>query len=222
MLSDEQRKSLAYAVDQYHANVEQVIPYLEARGLGRDIALSERLGFVETPAIPGHKSGSGRLAIPYLTKAGPVAVTFRCIQDHNCKEFERELKKQHPNWRHSKYTKPSGTSTYLFGVNALFEAGRDIHVTEGELDRHTLHHRVSLPAVGVPGVDNWKPWWPEVFKDFRHVFVWSDGDEAGNLLFERFSKELGTRAIQVQVPDGHDVGSLFQLKGAEYMRGMVK
>lgn len=222
MLSDEQRKSLEAAVSAYQADVDQVLPYLDKRGLGRDIATSERLGYVTSPMIPEHKSGRERLAIPYLTPAGPVAIVFRCIQDHNCAERDREVKKINPKYRHSKYTKPAGTVNGLFGVQALIDADVDIHVTEGELDRHVMHHLVGLPAVGVPGVKNWKPWWGDIFSDFQRVFVWSDGDDAGDTLTAKFVKELGTRVVPVALPSRHDINSLYLEKGADYIRRMAE
>lgn len=222
MLSEEQRLSLEAAVAEYQSNLDEVLPYLDKRGLGRDIAVSERLGFVRNPTIPEHKSGRNRLAIPYLTPAGPVAIVFRCIEDHSCKERDSEVKKINKRYRHSKYTKPAGTVNGLFGVQSIITADTDIHVTEGEIDRHILHHCVGLPAVGVPGVDNWKPWWTEIFSDFQRVFVWSDGDDAGGTLTGKFVKELGQRVVPIALPPGHDINSLYLEKGADYLRGMAE
>lgn len=212
MLSDEQKRSLEQAAELYARDVEAVIPYLEKRGVGRDTALSAGLGYVTTPAIPEHNHARGRLAIPYITPAGVVGMTFRCIQDHNCREVDR----------HSKYVKPSGQVTTLYNVKDCHSDSLDIHIAEGELDTLTLSSLCSLPAIGIAGAKNWQEWWKEVLSDFRRVFVYCDGDEAGKQLGNKIQKEVGRSVILIHLPDGEDVNSMYLKYGPEKLREMAK
>lgn len=210
--SDVQKKSLESATEQYASEVEQVLPYLEKRGIGKATALSAGLGYVRTPAIPEHKHARGRLAIPYMTFAGVVGMTFRCIENHDCKSVDK----------HSKYVKPAGQVTTMYNVMDLFGSHQDLHVAEGELDTLTLSSLCSLPAVGISGVKAWQVWWPEVLKDFRRVFVYCDGDEVGRSLGYKIQKAVGQSVIQIHLPDGEDVNSLYLSNGADYLKEMAK
>lgn len=208
MLSDEQRQSLALAQEMYSSNLEHALPYLKARGIDQHTAISRGLGFVSDP-IKGHKNARGRLSIPYLTPAGVVNFSFRCIQDHKCREHG-----------HSKYVKPGGSPPDLYGVLDIFKDTLDIHVAEGEIDTITLSELCGLPSVGFPGVDNWRPWWKNILQDFQRVFVWADGDQAGQTMVNKLQKELGRSAIHVQVPDGHDVNALYLERGPDFVKGL--
>lgn len=213
MLSDEQRKSLASATEMYAGNLDRALPYLEKRGIGKDTALSAGLGYVTTPAVPEHRHMVGRLAIPYITFAGVVGITFRCIQDHNCKEQDG---------KHSKYQKPSGQETTLYNVNDCHLPSRDIHVAEGEIDTITLSSLCGLPAVGIAGANNWLPFWRDVFLDFRNVYVYCDGDSAGEQLGRKVAKEVGGSVIVISLPAGEDVNSMYLKYGPDKLRELAK
>lgn len=161
--------------------------------------------------ILGHEQMMGRLAIPYLTDAGPVTMNFRCIDNHKCKEVDR----------HSKYKKPPGMPAALYGVQDYFTNKMTLHVTEGELDRLILKHHANLPVMAIPGATNWKRHWKPIFMDFDHVVLWSDGDVAGDGLARKMAKELGQVFKQVSLPEGHDVNSTFLEWGPEFLRGMI-
>lgn len=210
--SDEQKKSLESAAEQYAQGLEAALPYLAKRGIGEDTALSAGLGFVTSPAIPEHNHARGRLAIPYVAPAGVVGMTFRCIQDHHCKSVER----------HSKYVKPRGQLTRLYNVNDCHGTSLDIHVAEGELDTITLSSLCDLPAIGIAGSRNWQPWWKEVLSDFRRVFVYCDGDDEGRKLGDKISEKVGGRVILIHLPDGEDVNSMYLKYGPEKLREMAK
>jgi len=209
MLSEEQRQSLVLAQEMYSSNLERAIPYLKSRGIDLATASSRGLGFVTEP-IKGHKNAKGRLSIPYQTPAGVIGFTFRCIQDHNCKEIDK----------HSKYWKPGGSPPELYGVLDVFKDTLDIHIAEGEIDTITLSELCSLPALGFPGATNWRPWWKNVLQDFQRVFVWSDPDVGGDSMINKLQKELGRSAIHVQLPEGYDVNALYLERGPEFVRGL--
>lgn len=212
VLSDEQKKSLEFAAETYAQDLQAVLPYLAKRGIGEDTALSAGLGYVTSPAIPEHNHARGRLAIPYVTPAGVVGMAFRCILDHKCREVER----------HSKYVKPAGQITRLYNVLDCHGPDLDLHVAEGELDTITLSSLCSLPAVGISGSKNWQPWWKEVFSDFRRVFVYCDGDQAGRDMGNKLQKEVGRSVILIHLPDGEDVNSMYLKYGPEKLREMAK
>ncbi len=207
MLSAVQRRSLERALHSYTANVDKALPYLAERGIDRAHALSEGLGVVVDP-IPGHEHLRGRLAIPYLTAAGPVNMNFRCIQSHECKDFG-----------HQKYMMLPGHATNLYHVKSIDAAGEFICLAEGEMDTISAN-LAGIPTVGVPGSKKWEEWWPLIFQDFVRVYVFEDGDKAGKEFGDKCVAELG--AIRVPMPAREDVNSMWVKQGSQYLRDRIK
>lgn len=127
---------------------------------------------------------------------------FRCLEDHECKEHG-----------HGKYEGPQGTTTHLFNVRDLHRADSVIAITEGELDAlcGSAH---GLPAVGVPGANNWKPFYHRLFDDFERVIVIGDGDSAGRQFTGKLCGAISA-AIPRPMPEGHDVTSYVIEHGQE-------
>lgn len=207
-LSSEQRKFLETACLRYMENLEEATEYLEGRGIDLSAAQRSALGVVRDP-LPGHAHLEGRLAIPYLTDYGPVNMTFRCIQDHECKEVGCH---KYDRWR--------GIGTSLYGVQSFSHADEWIAVAEGELDALVLN-MVGIPAVGIPGSENWLDHWPQVFEDFSRVYVFADGDKAGGDMYKRIVHDLDT-AIRVTMPAGEDVNSMYLKEGADWLRERIE
>ena len=207
-LSDEYKSSLEAAVTKYEAALETASPYLESRGIDLAAARRFRLGVVSDPE-PGHESGRGRLAIPYLTKTGPVAIKFRCIRQHSCKE----------QW-HAKYAAPTGQEVKLYNTKAFFADEDIIAITEGEIDALILTEYCRIPAVGVPGAGNWKNrrHWPRMFSGYQKVLVFRDPDDAGEELAARIADSL-MQATIIELPK--DVNETFIEQGADYIRQMA-
>lgn len=193
---------------RYQENLSTAISYLTARGITEATAHAARLGVVTSPD-PGHERFTGRLVIPYLDKLGVYALKFRCILPHVCKESNC-----------IKYDSPIGQETSLYGVLDTDEVAQTIHISEGELDRLILRQVFDEPAVGVPGVQNWKPHYKFHFQSFDRVLIWPDGDKQGRDLANKLQKELRTLEV-VPVPDNMDVTDLFLSVGAEVMREMI-
>jgi len=198
------------AVVRYEAALPLVSSYLDSRGISVAVAREFRLGGVSEPA-PGHEAGKGRLSIPYLTPAGPVAVKFRCIADHRCAELG-----------HGKYTAPRGQQVKLYNV-AAFTADLDrdyIGIAEGELDALVLTWYCRIPAVGVPGASNWQgnPHWPRLFSGFSRVLVFRDPDTAGGELAARICDSL-PQATVIELPA--DVNDTLLDKGPEFIQCMA-
>ncbi len=207
MLSVGQRRSLERALLTYSAQVKRAMPYLEGRGIDLAAASSAGLGVVVDP-IPGHEHLRGRLAIPYLTRRGPVNFNFRCMEDHRCKDYG-----------HQKYMMWAGLSTNLYHVKSIDAAPEWITVAEGELDALSANI-AGIPCVGIGGATKWESWWNLIFQDFVRVYVWQEGDDAGKKFGDRLVQE--TEAIRIVLPEGEDVNSLWVKNGSEALREMIK
>jgi hypothetical protein len=83
-----------------------------------------------------------------------------------------------------KFRWEKGSKTTLYGLHKLEEAHDAGYVllVEGESDTHTAWYR-GLPAVGVPGVDNWRDEWAEHLNGIPKIFVVVEPDEAGKKLW---------------------------------------
>jgi DNA primase len=161
-----------------------------------------RLGYVSEPLV-GHEYLRNRLAIPYLTPAGVVEIKFRRIDDSDG----------------PKYLYQSGsTSERIFNPQALFDDRDYICVCEGELDAITAE-QCGIPAVGIPGVDNWQPFFAKVFAGYDRVLILGDADDSGQ--GEGFANDLARlipNSRVVLMPDGHDVNSFYMAEGSDALR----
>lgn len=201
-LSDSQKNWLGETAQRYHdALTPEVRSYLEARGLDREAVDGSRLGLVTDPD-PAHAVYEGRLAIPFITPTGVVYMRFRCLEGHDCDEYS-----------HGKYEGPAGTTTHLYNVPALHEATTVIGVCEGELDA-LVASAAGLPAVGVPGSNNWKPFYYRLFDDFERVVVLGDSDSAGREFAAKLASNM-PNAIPKPMPGGEDVSSYVVAHGAD-------
>lgn len=209
-LSESQKELLGLATETYAKDLELALPYLEGRGIDRASAVTRGLGYVSEPVV-GHQSFRNRLSIPYITPSGVVNMTFRCIQDHDCKTHG-----------HSKYMKPKGNHTTLYGVADIFKDSLDIAIVEGELDTIIMSEIVGFPCVGNPGATNWLPWWTDIFKDFRRIFVFEDGDDDGEKMGDKIQNELGMSVVRIKYPPKEDTTSMYLNIGAAKIREMIK
>jgi len=199
-LSSDVRRSLAEATEHYAQQVHHAGQYLEGRGITPNVASTRRLGFVAEPLV-GHEQYAGRLVIPYLTPAGPVDLRFRAVHDG-----------QDP-----KYLSRPGVETMMYGVNDLAKDSNVIAICEGEMDAIVASELCGIPAVGVPGVSNWKNFYWRAFEDYDSVIVLADGDAAG----KDFGKKVATSiqsTVVVVMPEGQDVNSTYLIEGADGIR----
>lgn len=200
--SRSQKDLLEKATKHYSQSVHLAEDYLIHRGLDLEVARQARLGVVVDP-LPGQEQFIGRLAIPYITPNGPVDIRFRAMGPEE-----------------PKYMGMPGTQTRLYNVRALHEAGDFIAVCEGEIDAITLHYKCGIPAVGVPGVNSWKPHYTRLLSDFEKVFVFADGDQPGSDFAKTLSKEM-QHVIVLNMPETEDVNSIFLKAGADYFKEKV-
>ena len=151
--------------------------------------------------LPGHRQFQGCLSIPYLRwspwrKWSTASIRFRRLDDGT-----------------PKYQTVAGDKPRLFNTNALTNYSKDISITEGELDAITAE-MAGLPCIGVPGSQMWKPHFAELFRGYRHVNIFADGDEAGMEFARTVAKTLPNSRI-IPCPDGMDVNSMVNTEGPE-------
>ena len=196
------RESLTRAAKYYHSALHEAEDYLAERGITLEQAQKARLGVVLDP-LTGHEQYANRLSIPYVTRSGVVDLRFRAIGHEE-----------------PKYMGLAGATTHLYNVGAFFRATTYICICEGEIDTITLDTVCNIPAVGVPGVNNWKKHYTRLLADFDKVFLFSDGDNAGAEFAKSLSREL-SNLVNIQMPEGEDVNSMYRTHGVEFFKNKI-
>lgn len=201
-LTASQMDHLEAAVARYQAAVTaREAGWLVARGIEEQTARTRRLGVVSEPA-PEHGRYRGMLAIPYLDKDGhPLAVRFRCLEDHDHREHG-----------HGKYNSVAGEPSRLYGIRSIFDAGRVLHLCEGEFDSMILG-QIGLHAVAAPGARSWKPRHTRMLAGFSRVYVWADPDEAGAEFAQTVTSRV--RTAKTLRLDGGDVNEIYLAGGKD-------
>ena len=202
-LSIAQKQSLGKAATAYAENLPMVEEYLASRGLLLDDARAAFLGYVNEP-LPGHEQFRGRLCIPYVTPSGVVDLRFRSIGPAE-----------------PKYLGLPAAKTRMYNTQAILKAQDAIAVCEGEIDTLTLFYRVGIPTVGVPGAQAWKAHYKRLLQDFETVYVFSDGDQAGQDFARHLAREL-QGVVALAMPEGEDVNSMYLQFGKDYFLDKVK
>ena len=201
-LSNSHRQFLLQAAQQYASQIHLATEYLATRNLSVAEAQRFHLGVVKD-ALPGHEQYMDRLAIPYITPSGVVDIRFRAM-----------------NGADPKYMGMPGAKTSMFNAQVVLTASDYICVTEGEIDCITLSVKTNHPAVGIPGANNWKPFYTRILDDFDTVIVLADGDGPGLEFGKKISKELSNVNI-IQMPEGHDVNSIVHKEGVDFINERI-
>lgn len=202
-LTKSQREYLEKAASVFQKNIDLAGDYLTQRGIGPKAAHNFRLGVVGEGLV-GFEQYLGRLAIPYITRTGVIDIRFRAIGPEQ-----------------PKYLGMPGASTHMYNVLSVLGAQDNIALCEGEIDTLTLHHNVGIPCVGIPGANNWKKHYNKILADFETVYIFADGDQAGQDFGKRMAKELqGVRIVQM--PEGEDVNSMYTTNGPEWFQNRIK
>ncbi|AOY12044.1 DNA primase [Mycobacterium phage Fayely] len=200
-LSESQRAYLWEATSRYRSSLpgSPADEYLASRGISGVARYG--LGFVGDP-LPGHEMYRGCLAIPYLRywpwedRWTTASIRFRRLDGGK-----------------PKYMTVAGDKPRLYNTGALAKYSRDMAITEGEIDAITAE-LAGVPAVGVPGAQNWKPHFRELFLGYRNVNILADGDESGMDFARQVAKTLPNARI-IPMPDGEDVNSLVIKQGKD-------
>lgn len=212
--SPEQKLFFEQAAAQYQRDLAADRPtqeYLRGRGIGPEIAQQFRLGVLRNPLL-GHEAFKDRLSIPYITPAGVVTFTFRCLRDHVCKETVVGHKPDGKPKYCPKYRAPFGLERTLYNVGDFKKDTDTIYICEGEMDALTLSV-CGFAAIAIPGVSQWKDHFTRCFADYAQVFVVADGDEAGYRLGAFLSTEIKARAVRP--PKGEDCNSIYVRGGKD-------
>jgi DNA primase len=210
MQSIEQTKSLLKAVVQYADSIsDRALGYLAGRGISEEVAARYQLGTVTEP-IEGHQMYEGWISIPYMTALGLCAgVKFRRLDDGK-----------------PKYGAPIGQKSHLYNVTATMSATKSIVVCEGEFDAIVMDALVGVPAVGVPGVAAWKPYYAKLFSGFDTIYVLGDNDlkEDGSNPGMEFSRRVAGEVLNsqiVQLPPGMDITDYYLANGKDATANLV-
>lgn len=188
---------------------EEAVAYLEGRGISEDTARAFSLGSVVDPH-PGHEQFEGWISIPYVSALG----YYQCVKF-------RRLNEEKP-----KYGQPLGQKLHMYNVaDTLCDSGF-IAICEGELDAIVMSGEVGIPAVGIPGVAAWKPYYSKLFLGFDTVFVIGDNDlkEDGTNPGAEFSRRVASEVLNsqiVQLPQGMDVNEYYLTNGPESVRELL-
>lgn len=210
MLSNVQGKSLKEAAHHYaQAISDEALAYLAGRGISEEIAAKYRLGTITDP-IEGHQMYEGWISIPYFTALDHcVAFKFRRLDDGK-----------------PKYGSPAGQKTHLYNVVAVTEDSERIVICEGEFDA-IIMNEVGVPAVGVPGVAAWKPFYPKLFTGFDAVYIIGDNDlrddketNPGADFSRRVMGEVTNGQI-ITLPPGMDVTDYYLANGTDGLRKLL-
>jgi len=183
---------------EYAANIIKAEAFLTSRGLTTEDAATYRLGVVVDDSNPESVPYLDRLSIPYQTPAGVIDIRYRTMEEGV----------------RPKYMSRPGAKGHIFNVGALWMDSDTIAICEGEFDAIVMDLFSGIPAVGIPGVNLWKPHFGRLFMDYDRVLVIGDGDEAGR----EFSKNLASKienAIPIGMKEGMDVNGLYQNEGPD-------
>jgi len=210
--SAELKNFFEQAASQYQRDLAadtHVQGYLKSRGIDHAVAATYRLGVLRSPLL-GHEAYRGRLAIPYITPSGVVTFSFRCLQDHVCKDTVLGVTNEGKQIKCRKYRAPDDLDRTLYNVLDFKIDSPVIYVCEGEIDTLTLSV-CGFPAIGVPGVNNWKAHFTRCFSDYTQIFCIPDGDDAGYKMGRFLAAELKARPLRP--PKGEDINSIYTKGG---------
>ena len=210
MASNAQSKLLLEAAQRYAQQISpEALVALSERGISEEVAALYMLGTVTDP-INEHELHNGWLSIPYITAMGYcVGFKFRRLDDGK-----------------PKYGSPTGQKAHLYNVTDITIMSRHIVVCEGELDTVIVSGMLGIPAVGVPGVQAWKPHFAKLFSGYDTVYIVGDNDvkEDGSNPGADFSKRVHQELLNgtiITLPPNMDINDYYLAYGAEATKTLL-
>lgn len=100
---------------------------------------------------------------------------------------------------HPKYHTPPGQKAHLYNPLGLGPHSPEVWLAEGELDALSLVV-VGVPAVGIPGVENFRREWGLLFEGAEIVMA-LDPDDAGRKAMDQFSERFKEKGIVYSIFD---------------------
>ena len=210
MASNVQSKLLKEAALRYAQEISpEALVVLAERGISEEVAARFNLGTITEP-INGHEMYEGWISIPYMTALEMcVGFKFRRLDDGK-----------------PKYSSPTGQKAHLYNVSDTTILSPYIVVCEGELDTVITSGVLGIPAVGIPGVQAWKPHFAKLFTGYDTVFIVGDNDikEDGSNPGAEFAKRVASEILNSQIvtlPPGMDINDYYLAHGADATRALL-
>lgn len=205
-----QSKLQLEAAQRYAQEISpEALVALEERGISELVAAKFQLGTVTDP-LNGHEQYIGWISIPYITALG------------HCVGFKfRRLDAGLP-----KYGSPTGQKAHLYNVADTTILSKHIVVCEGELDTVIVSGVLGIPAVGVPGVQAWKPHFSKLLSGYDSVYIVGDNDvkEDGSNPGADFSKRVSQEVLNgviVHLPPNMDINDYYLAYGADATKTLL-
>jgi DNA primase len=210
MASNVQSKLQLEAAQRYAQQISpEAIVALTERGISEEVAALYMLGSVTDP-MNGHEMQDGWISIPYITAMNHcVGFKFRRLDDGK-----------------PKYGSPTGQKAHLYNVVDCTILSKHIVVCEGELDTVIVSGVLGIPAVGIPGVQAWKPHFAKLLNGYDSVFIVGDNDvkEDGSNPGADFSKRVQQEVLNgviVTLPPNMDINDYYLAYGADATRALL-
>lgn len=210
MASNAQSKLLLEAAQRYAQEITpEALVALAERGISEEVAARYQLGSIVDP-INGHEMYEGWISIPYITAMNHcVGFKFRRLDDGK-----------------PKYGSPTGQKAHLYNVTDILISSSYVVVCEGELDTVITSGVLGIPAVGIPGVQAWKPHYAKLFSGYDTVYVVGDNDikEDGSNPGMEFAKRVANEILNshiVTLPPGMDINDHYLQMGQEATKTLL-
>ena len=204
MASNVQSKLQLEAAQRYAQQISpEALAVLAERGISEEVAALYMLGSVVDP-MNGHEMAEGWISIPYITAMNHcVGFKFRRLDDGK-----------------PKYGSPTGQKAHLYNVVDCTILSKHIVVCEGELDTVIVSGVLGIPAVGIPGVQAWKPHFAKLLNGYDSVYIVGDNDvkEDGSNPGAEFAKRVASEVLNsviVTLPPNMDINDYYLAYGAE-------
>jgi DNA primase len=205
MISQTRRLALSAKAETFAQNLEPAVTYLLERGISREAAALFGLGYVPREA----SEFAGRLAVPYRTPGGVVAIKYRAMDEPDPKY---------------KYLNEPGCGVHLYNAGVLLTADKVV-LTEGELDAVAVQAYTGIPAVAYPGVSTWQSQehFRLCFERHVEVVVIADADAVGREAAARVASSIGYNARVIHIPDGmQDANYFIAQQGADAFLALIQ
>jgi DNA primase len=210
MDSNVQSKLQLEAAQRYAQEITpEALVALEERGISELVAAKFQLGTVTDP-LNGHELYEGWISIPYITALG------------NCVGFKfRRLDDGKP-----KYGSPTGQKAHLYNVSDVTVMSKHIVVCEGELDTVIVSGVLGIPAVGIPGVQAWKPHFSRLLSGYDSIYIVGDNDvkEDGSNPGADFAKRVHQEVLNgviISLPPNMDINDYYLAYGADATKTLL-
>ena len=210
MASNAQSKLQLEAAQRYAQQISpEAVVALAERGISEEVAALYMLGSVVDP-MNGHEMQDGWISIPYITAMNHcVGFKFRRLDDGK-----------------PKYGSPTGQKAHLYNVVDCTILSKHIVVCEGELDTVIVSGVLGIPAVGIPGVQAWKPHFAKLLNGYDSVYIVGDNDvkDDGSNPGAEFAKRVASEVLNsviVTLPPGLDINDYYLAYGAEATKTLL-